>query len=475
MKKVLLIAFYFNQKNEIASKRLRGLAKYLPNYGWEPIIITPNIGKTDNNSEIFSNSNLNFEIIETEYEDMLDKWISKFDFILNSREDIDVGVDANTDIGTNTNRDIDINSNVNNTGVDYFSHSNKRNYLSKFISLAGELFAYPDGMKYWYKPAMEASKEIIGDENKNIKAIISSSWPITSHIIAKDLKKEYKDHNLSWIADLRDLWNMNPYIKHTFIRNYFEKKLEQKTFKYADVLTTTTELSAKVLKSLHPKKIVFPILSGFDPDEELSVENSVENLHHLKKLNFVYTGSLYGEKRDPSLLFEALNQLQAENKIDISKIAIDFYGDSKNLEKIVNEYKINDIINIHGQIPHEQAIEKQKAAQVLLILSWNHYNEKIFLPGKIYEYLPIKRPILSIGYKEGSLKELIEETNVGYHSSNLNKTKIAIMEFYDEFTKKGYVFYKGNKEINKYSQLTMAKNFSKLLNSLYNKKYIDVN
>ncbi|WP_225369699.1 hypothetical protein [Methanobrevibacter arboriphilus] len=95
-------------------------------------------------------------------------------------------------------------------------------------------------MKYWYEPAIEVSKETI--EINNVEAIISSSWPVTSHIIAKDLKKEY---NLKWIADLRDLWNLNPYIKHTFIRNYFEKKLEIRTFEYADVLTTTTELASK--------------------------------------------------------------------------------------------------------------------------------------------------------------------------------------------------------------------------------------
>ncbi|WP_225369698.1 hypothetical protein [Methanobrevibacter arboriphilus] len=86
MKKVLLIAFYFNQTNEIASKRLRGLAKYLPQFGWEPIVIVPKSNLEYENS--FENSfeshlknsfkNSNFKVIETDYEYMTDRWVNKF-------------------------------------------------------------------------------------------------------------------------------------------------------------------------------------------------------------------------------------------------------------------------------------------------------------------------------------------------------------------------------------------------------------
>jgi glycosyltransferase involved in cell wall biosynthesis len=333
---------------------------------------------------------------------------------------------------------------------------------------------------------MDASREIIENQKDDceIKAIISSSWPITSHIIAKDLKIHY---NLPWIADLRDLWNLNPYISHTFIRNYFEKKLEKNTFKYADALTTTTDLAAETLKTLHPTKKIIPILSGFDLEDvtsknvasgDVTSEDIVSKDMALKnhidinddKLNFIYGGSLYDGKRDPTFLFKALSQLIAEKKVDSSKIAIDFYGDSGNLEKIAKKYELNNIINIYGRVPHKKLIEKQKKADVLLLLSWNNPNEKMFLPGKIYEYLAIKSPILSIGYKEGSLKDLIEKTNIGFHVSDLNQTKIAILKFYNEFIKKGKLNYSGNNEVNSYSLLNTSEKFANLLNSIQNKQ-----
>ena len=48
-------------------------------------------------------------------------------------------------------------------------------------------------------------------------------------------------------------------------------------------------------------------------------------------------------------------------------------------------------------------------SDVLLLISWDNEKEKMFIPGKIYEYFALKKPVLSIGYKEGSLKDLIEE------------------------------------------------------------------
>ena len=73
MSKVILIAFYFNQVNEIASKRLRALAKYLPEFGWGPIVIVPDLGFVPK-----ENADLDCRIIYTEYEDMFSHFSKKF-------------------------------------------------------------------------------------------------------------------------------------------------------------------------------------------------------------------------------------------------------------------------------------------------------------------------------------------------------------------------------------------------------------
>ena len=457
MKKVILIAFYFNQVNEIASKRLRALAKYLPQFGWEPIVIVPDLGFIPK-----ENDDLNCRIIYTEYEDMFSHFSNKFkkskssDFNdFNDSDDFKESKDSKDPIEFNDDK-----------LKDSTSYSNP--IASRAISIAGEVFAYPDGMKYWHESAFKEASKIMDTEE--IDAIISSSWPITCHTIAKDLK-EHQD--IPWIADLRDLWNLNPYVSHTFIRNYFEKRLELKTFENADALTTTTDLAAETLSTLHPMSRIVPILSGYDKDDFKFLEELVSKKDDLssdspEKLKFIYAGSLYGGKRDPTYLFEAIRQLEDENKLDPSKISIEFYGDSTGLEDIANRYGLLDIVHIGGKIAHEEVLKKQLDSDVLLLISWDNEKEKMFIPGKIYEYFALKKPVLSIGYKEGSLKDLIEETKVGYHVSSLESTKEALLKIYEEFVENGTVELNADMNIEDYSMENMAKKFADLLNELEN-------
>ena len=482
MKKLILIAFYFNQVNEIASKRLRALAKHLPQFGWEPIVIVPDLGSIPK-----ENDDLDCRIIYTEYEDMFAHFLNRFK---PSKDSNGFGGDK-TDDGSNDKL------------KDSSSFSNP--LASKAISIAGEVFAYPDGMKYWHESAFKEASKII--EEEEIQAIISSSWPITCHTIAKDLSDKY---NIPWIADLRDLWNSNPYISHTFIRDYFEKRLEMKTFENTDVLTTTTDLAAQTLSALHPNSRIVPILSGYDEDDFKFLNSVLENesdscvldyigneddscvLDYIgneddscvldsvgngdeversldgRKLKFIYAGSLYGGKRDPTNLFKAIRQLEDENKLDSSRISIEFYGDSGNLEELANRYGLSDIIVIGGKIAHEEVLKKQLSSDVLLLISWNNEKEKMFIPGKIYEYFALKKPVLSIGYKEGSLKDLIEETKVGYHVSDFESTKKVLLDIYNEFMEKGTVELNSEINIGDYSMENMARKFADLLDDLTN-------
>ena len=414
MKKVIYIAFNYNHDTGIASKRLRGVSKYLPSFGWQPIVIVP---RTSNDTVKMDN----VRVIETDYQDMISRFIPKSD---------------------NTGRKREV------SGRD---QTNK--FVSKSLSLAGEIFAYPDSMKYWKEPAVEAASEII--ENEKIDAILSTSSPITSHIIAHDLKEKY---NIPWVADLRDLWNLNPYINHTFIRRHFEKRLEMRTFKNVDALTTTTELAKETLQGIHPDKKITTVVSGFDPQDFEKTKQTKNS----EKLTLMYAGSLYSGKRDPSILFDAIGQLISENKIDSDNIIVDFYGDETNLRELSQKYGITDNVNIHGRITQSEVLKHQMNSDVLLLISWMNESEKMFIPGKVYDCIGCRKPILSIGYKEGSLKDLIDKTNIGYHVSNVEDCKKAIYDYYTKYNK-NELKYTGNEFAQDYSLRNTAKNFSKIL------------
>ena len=419
MKKVLIITYLFSQKEAIGSKRMQGLAKFLPEFGWSPTILT-------SYSKIRPDPR--FRVVETPANDILAKW-KRF-------------------LGLNLDKTL-----KEQTGL--HTYKTKNTLIDRILNMWEEIFAYPDINIGWYNHALEAGNKLL--EIENFDVIISTSP--TSYLIAKELKKKF---GLPWLADLRDLWTQNHYYSYGSFRKIIEKRLELKTFSSASALTTVSQPLAEKLKELHIGKNISTITNGFDPDEKAN------GIPLSDKFCITYTGFLYKGRRDPAPLFNALQQLIIEKVIDPIDIVIDFYGyDEGWLKRDIEMYGIQHVVNVHGLILREEAIKKQRESHLLLLLTWNNPNEKGVYTGKIFDYLAAQRPILSIGISGGVVAELLERTNAGVHVSSVDEIKREIKDAYFEYKSKGKVSYHGiTSEIDKYSQKEMAKKFAELLNGI---------
>lgn len=422
MKRVLIISYYFNQKEMIGSIRLRGLAKYLPKFGWEPIILTI---KSDNESDPC------FKTVETEYLDLMASWKAK--------------------IGLNPKSTVKNQLKVQNK-------KNKKKLISFLLDNWVEIVAYPDAQKNWYKPAVEAGSELL--ENDHFDAMLSSSSPVTCHLIANELKKR---HEIPWVADLRDLWTQNHYYNFSRFRKFREVRLEKRTLSQADALSTVSMPWVNKLKSLYKNKKVYDIPNGFDQDMESSKNENLD-----KKFTIIYTGNIYKGKMDPEPLFKALSEMIKDKEIDAKHLLIEFYGTKReSIASSAEKYDLKQILKIHDVIPHDEILKKQSKSQLLLLLDWIDPSEKGVLPGKIFEYLAAKRPIISIGGYGGVVGKLIKQTGAGICLNDFDKLKSVIKNAYSEFKLYGEVKYKGiPEEIEKYSHFKMAQKFAEVLNEI---------
>jgi len=424
MKKVLIISYFFPPRPTIGSQRAYKLAKYFPEFGWEPIVLT---------AKLQGNPPQNVRIIETEYKDIIKEMKSKLGF--------------NKEIGIHEQMGIPVKSKN-------FNHPTLR---SKIIKLFKEIIAFPDENKGWYEFAVKTASEFLF--NEKVDVMISTSSPVTSHLIAKKLKQKYK---IPWIADLRDLWTQNHfYNKFALIKN-IEKRLELKTLSRADILVTVTNRFAESLKSLHKDKKVFCITNGYDTDDFQKIPTKLTN-----NFTITYTGELYNGKRAPYLLFEAVAQLLSENKINRDLIEIRFLGHEEDwLIDMVKKYKLEGIVNYYGFISRKEALEKQKESQLLLLLLDRNNKEEDVYPAKVFEYFGARRPIIAIGGDRGIIKDLLEITNAGKFASSTNILKNALLQYYQEFIESGAVKCDCNSNINNYSYYSIAKKYSEKLNEL---------
>ena len=383
MKKVLIVGYFWPYRN--GSGRVIGLARYLSEFGWQPIILTGPLEQKPPSE---------FRFIETDYYCFLGSWIKL------------LGFNHKKDIGDQFKAKIEKKS------------SRFKGFLRGFYWLIQEVAAYPDENKNWPPFALKAGSELL--EREKIEAIISI-WPVTSHIIAEQLKKKYR---IPWLADFPDLWSQNHNYHYTFLRRFFDRKLEKKTLASAEVLTTVTEPWKENLKKIHKEKIIYSIPHGFDP--ETAVLNKKIDL--TPEFTITYTGQIYYKKQAPQKLITALKELIDCKVIDPAKVKVRFYGPFKSwLADEIKNAGLENIIKQYGIISKEMAFKKQKESQILLLFNWEDRKEKGVCPMKIYDYLATRRPVLATGGKGSDVvNKILSETGTGVYALEVEDIKLFI-------------------------------------------------
>jgi glycosyltransferase involved in cell wall biosynthesis len=334
----------------------------------------------------------------------------------------------------------------------------EKSFLDLMLAAWGEVTAYPDPQKGWKAPAVKTGSEYLQHEPTN--AIISTSSPVTSHIVAKELKEKY---NMPWIADFRDLWTQNHYYPYSRFRKMMEQRLEMKTLSKADALVTVSQPASLKLATLHKDKQIHSVTNGFDPEELNMPEAELTT-----KFTITYTGNLYPGKQSPELLFAALKDLIHQGTMDIGDIEVRFYGAEAGwIDKQAERYGVQKVVKQFGVVPREVALGKQRESQLLLMMKWEDPKVLGAYSAKIFEYLAAKRPIIAIGGYKDVVDELLSETNAGVSYSTVEETKDFLERAYHEFQATRKVSYNGAEaKINKYSQKEMARKFAEILDQI---------
>jgi len=428
MRKVLIVTYYYFQDGIVAPVRLRGLVKYLPDYGWDVTVLTVKCNTVGHIDE-----RCNRKIIETDYKDPLQIWKQR--------------------LGLNPEKGLKEQLNL-------LTYKQRDSLIDIALRIWGEIFTYPDATISWYKPAIAAGKSILNNESFDV--ILSSSGPSTSHIIASDLSKLY---DLPWIADLRDLWTQNHYYHQSPLRYLIETHLEKNTLERAGALTTVSQPLNEKLHERYLDKRIFTILNGFDP-EETNLGIPLSNT-----FTITYTGRLYKGRRDPELLFKALSELIHSGILEENEVSVNFYGDHESwLKEDIAKYKLDSVVSLHGSVSRDVSIHKQRESQILLLLTWDDPSEKGVYTGKIFEYLAARRPILSLGLSGGVVAELLDNTNAGVHVSTEEELRSYIIKSYNYFKNTGSVPYTGiQSEVDKFSHYEMTRKFAEVFDAVVEK------
>ncbi|MDE1463956.1 glycosyltransferase family 4 protein [Spartinivicinus poritis] len=289
----------------------------------------------------------------------------------------------------------------------------------------------PDNSVGWYFHAIKAGKALFKHWCPDI--IFATAPPFTTLLVGSRLARIV---GVPWVADYRDLWSDHGYYDSGYLRRMVDILLERYMLSNCKGLVTVTESWTDLLKKKRNKPVIC-VMNGFDPedfhlDDEKSDEH--ENLVEEEKITILYAGHLYGQKRDPSLLFEAIGRLEeraknfkiifyTENGLD------DFNADQK---KLVEKYQLEDVIAFNTYIPQKELHKVQQQVDILLLLRWNDPREDSVIAGKLFEYIGANKPILSVGSITGEAADIIRDNDFGCVSCDPDEIGRFLLQKYQE-------------------------------------------
>ncbi|MCX4030041.1 glycosyltransferase family 4 protein [Endozoicomonas sp. SM1973] len=301
-----------------------------------------------------------------------------------------------------------------------------------FISwLYRALTNIPDNSVGWYYHAIKAGRTLFKQWRPDI--IFATAPPFTSLLVGSRLARIA---GIPWVADYRDLWSDHGYYDSGYLRRMVDILLEKYMLSNCKGLVTVTESWTDLLRKKRNKPVIC-VMNGFDPEDfYLNDEKSDgnENLLVEEKITILYAGHLYGQKRDPSLLFEAIGGLADKAKnfkiIFYTENGLDDFNASQ--KKLVAKYQLENVIEFNTYIPQKELHKVQQQVDILLLLRWNDPREDSVIAGKLFEYIGANKPILSVGSITGEAADIIRDNDFGCVSCDPDEIGHFLLQKFQE-------------------------------------------
>ena len=380
MRRALIISYYWPPTGGSGVQRWVKFAKYLPQFGWQPVIYTPK-----NPEQISTDHSLVGDIPDCAI--VLKRHITEPYSLYAKLTGKKSGA----------------------TPVEVISSAGKGSRRDRFALWVRSNLFVPDPRVLWIRPSAKYLKRYLRENPVDV--IISTGPPHSMHLIAKKLSKKM---NIPWVADFRDPWTDVFYFKHLNMSGRIRRKhkrLEMEVMEKANrILVVSGQMERDFQKRLsqEDQHKIRVIPNGYDEDDF-----PCETVEKESFFTLTHTG-LFAKEGNPDKLWMALGELASKDSAFKEKLRIRIIGkvDPQVLSSLDKEGLSDNYINM-GYLDHFEAIEWQRRASLLLLPLRKEPEAKGIVTGKFFEYLASGTEIMAFGPPDGNLAELLKETSSG--------------------------------------------------------------
>ena len=394
-RRILLASYYFPPDAAVGGLRIAKFARFLPDFGWHPLVITV---RDEYREQGFDEGRLEgLDGVPTFRTHELPRVWRRLKGLLRwlpgrPQASVVTGDQARRTRTTYTPRHETVVERV------------KRWLISLTVLL-------PDEKKHWAGRAAFTAVGLI--RRMNVQYVLTSGPPFSTHFIGLMAVCFTK---AAWIADFRDPWiDMLPdRVRFTRSRlsDFMERWMELLVAKSADQIVLTTPRMLEAFRARYPsidRNRFVCVSNGIDADRFASVPEVKPT-----PLTITYTGSLYFD-RTPEPLFRAVSDLLGTGRITRGDICIQLVGKCGAIEgtetrTVVHQYGLDGIVHVLEPIPYDEAIRFMRRSHLVLVLAPKRH--RLVVPAKIYDYLGSGSAVLAIA-EDGATADLIAETGCG--------------------------------------------------------------
>lgn len=397
MQKVLIITYYWPPAGGPGVQRWLKFVKYLRDFDIEPVVYTP--------------ENPNYPITDTSFLNEIPKDIKVY------RRKIFEPYALAGIFSEKRTKQIS-------AGI---ISSKNQSFLEKVLLwIRGNIFI-PDARKFWVGPSVSFLSGVLDKEA--IGTVITTGPPHSVHLIGRELKRRLK---INWVADFRDPWTSIGYHKKLMLTSFAQRKhkqLERSVLNEADKIIVTSNTTKKEFAAItnNPIKV---ITNGYDTYS--IINEPLDEAFTLSHIGSLLTG------RNPHNLWKALSELIHEfpDFKEVFRLQLAGVVSSDVLESIYF-YGLQPYTHLLGYISHDEAMQYQKRSQVLLLVEINTEETQGIIPGKVFEYMAAKRPILGVGPVNWEVGRLITESNTGqtYDYEQHEALKEVLLQWFRDYKK----------------------------------------
>jgi len=289
-------------------------------------------------------------------------------------------------------------------------------------TITRNLVYYPDRYVGWFPWAVRAASASLRTDPSDV--VLASGGPWTSLLVASAAAKKF---DIPWVADFRDLWTDNPYVDRTALQSLFDRVAENRVLSSCSGIVTVSEQLASYLEVRHGRPVIV-VRNAFDAvsDSEHCIVPESEPLGD--ELSILYTGKLYEGKRDPSVLFEAIQGMGERGR----QVRIRFLGTPEKglVRRLAEKHDVEDVVQVDSAVSHADAAAAQRRCDVLLLILGTSVRDHGIPTGKLFEYIGARRPILAVNAASRSeAARIVSDHGLGVVAPTVKAVQSAIEEW----------------------------------------------